>query len=96
MGLSKDGDGTEGCGLSVVGGSQSTGVPSLPEPADKATSHKLLLLREEHRELDEKIQTLIGASPYDQLELTRLKKRKLMLRDQITRIEDDIVPDIIA
>jgi hypothetical protein len=53
-------------------------------------------LRQEHRDLDEAIQALIASGPFDQLQLTRLKKRKLFLRDQIAKLEDEIVPDIIA
>jgi hypothetical protein len=64
--------------------------------ADKATLLKLAELRQEHRDLDEAIQALIASGPFDQLQLTRWKKRKLMLRDQITKLEDDMLPDIIA
>ncbi|MDZ4869412.1 MAG: DUF465 domain-containing protein [Alphaproteobacteria bacterium] len=67
-----------------------------PDVADKATLLKLAQLRQEHRDLDEAIQALIATGPFDQLQLTRLKKRKLMLRDQITKLEDDMLPDIIA
>jgi hypothetical protein len=57
---------------------------------------KLAQLREEHRDLDVAIEALRGATGTDQLQLTRLKKRKLQLKDQITRIEDSLLPDIIA
>lgn len=93
MGFSKDGEGGESPGLSVVGGTESAGTS---DSADKATSLKLSQLRQEHRDLDEAIQALIASGPFDQLQLTRLKKRKLMLRDQIAKLEDDILPDIIA
>ncbi len=53
-------------------------------------------LREEHRDLDVAIEALRDAGQVDQLQLQRLKKRKLMLRDKITRLEDLITPDIIA
>ena len=56
----------------------------------------LAQLRAEHRELDEQIVTLEGGPGADQLLITRLKKRKLKLKDQITRIEDQLFPDIIA
>ncbi len=46
--------------------------------------------------LDEEIQSLIASGSIDQLQLTRYKKRKLMLRDLITKLEGEIVPDIIA
>ena len=53
-------------------------------------------LKAEHRQLDERIQ-LLGSEPTgDQLELARLKRRKLMIKDQIQLIIDSNVPDIIA
>jgi hypothetical protein len=54
------------------------------------------MLRAEHRELDAQIQLLSSEPTGDQLELARLKKRKLMLKDQIQLIIDSNVPDIIA
>jgi hypothetical protein len=99
MGFSKDGEGGESPGLSLVsssGGLQPANEIGSPDAADKATLLKLAQLRQEHRDLDEAIQALIAAGPLDQLQLTRLKKRKLMLRDQITKLEDDMLPDIIA
>jgi hypothetical protein len=53
-------------------------------------------LRAEHRQLDETIRLLSSEPIGDQLELARLKRRKLMLKDQIERIADSNVPDIIA
>lgn len=97
MGFSKDGEGGESPGLSVVGGTQPlNGSADSSDAADKATLLKLSQLRQEHRELDESIQALIASGALDQLQLTRMKKRKLMLRDQITKLEDDCLPDIIA
>jgi len=57
---------------------------------------KLSRLRSEHRELDAKINALEAAIPVDQLQINRLKKRKLTLKDMIASIEDGSVPDIIA
>ena len=57
---------------------------------------KLIELRTEHRDLDEVIAALASARPYDHLKLQRLKKRKLGLKDQISRLEEEIYPDIIA
>lgn len=54
------------------------------------------LLKTEHRELDARIQLLSSEPMGDQLELARLKKRKLLLKDQIQLIVDSNVPDIIA
>jgi hypothetical protein len=53
-------------------------------------------LKAEHRRLDEEISALIDAGVSDQLELARLKKRKLRLKDQIQLLIDGSVPDIIA
>ncbi len=53
-------------------------------------------LRQEHRDLDSAITALIEISAADQLQIQRLKKRKLVLRDKIDRIEDVLTPDIIA
>jgi hypothetical protein len=57
---------------------------------------KLEALRTEHRDLDEVIDRLIGNPPFDQLQLQRLKKRKLGLKDQIIKLESQLIPDIIA
>ncbi len=53
-------------------------------------------LREEHRDLDAAIEALREAGQVDQLQLQRLKKRKLLLRDKLARLEDQLTPDIIA
>ena len=53
-------------------------------------------LKAEHRELDERIRALSSEPTGDQLEIARLKRRKLMLKDQIERIVDSNIPDIIA
>ena len=53
-------------------------------------------LRAEHRELDERIRKLSSEPTGDQLELARLKRRKLMLKDRIELIVDSNIPDIIA
>ena len=53
-------------------------------------------LREEHRDLDDAIEALRAAGQIDQLQLQRLKKRKLLLRDKLAAIEDQLTPDIIA
>lgn len=57
---------------------------------------KLALLRTEHRDLDAAIEALRDTGSTDQLQIARLKKRKLMLRDQIAILEDMLLPDIIA
>jgi hypothetical protein len=57
---------------------------------------RLAALRIEHRDMDAAIDALSLAGAADQLQLARLKKRKLKLKDQITNIEDYLIPDIIA
>ena len=63
---------------------------------DEDGTAELELLRAEHRRLDGQIADLIAAGATDQLELARLKKRKLLLKDRIQRIVDSSIPDIIA
>ena len=53
-------------------------------------------LKEEHRDLDSAIDALKLSVAGDQLQIQRLKKRKLVLRDRIAQIEDELHPDIIA
>ena len=62
----------------------------------EAIKAKLESLRGEHRDLDEIIGRLSNAGPFDQLQLQRLKKRKLMLKDLIIKLESQLLPDIIA
>ena len=57
---------------------------------------QLARLRQEHRDLDAAIEALQGAPGADLLQVQRLKKRKLQLRDRINAIEDQLTPDIIA
>ena len=57
---------------------------------------RLEALKIEHRDLDMAIQALSDSNSSDQLQLARLKKRKLGLRDQIAAIESALIPDIIA
>jgi len=53
-------------------------------------------LKQEHRDLDSAIEALQGTPGSDIIQVQRLKKRKLALRDRITFIEDQLTPDIIA
>jgi hypothetical protein len=57
---------------------------------------RLIGLREAHRDLDAAIDALRGSPVQDQLQLARLKKRKLRPRDEIAMLEDAQIPDIIA
>jgi hypothetical protein len=57
---------------------------------------RLAELKTEHRDLDDVIARLLEHAPFDQIQLQRLKKRKLALKDQMSRIESQLLPDIIA
>ncbi|MFL6689399.1 MAG: YdcH family protein [Alphaproteobacteria bacterium] len=63
---------------------------------ENALREKLAALMQEHRDLDAAIAAMAEQGVKDQLQITRLKKRKLQLKDQITAIEDALLPDIIA
>jgi hypothetical protein len=63
---------------------------------DRELRDELVKLRAEHRLLDDEILSLEVAGSSDQLTIRRLKKKKLALKDQITKIEDRLLPDIIA
>ena len=57
---------------------------------------RLEMLRQEHRDLDMAIAAEMAVALPDRLTLQRMKKQKLALKDQIVKIEDDMIPDIIA
>ena len=71
-----------------------TSIDSMDEQ-DKL-QRRLEELRSEHRDLDDVIEQLAAEGPFNQMQIQRLKKRKLMLRDLISRLEDSLIPDIIA
>lgn len=57
---------------------------------------QLVRLKQEHRDLDDSITALRRAGTFDRLQLQRLKKKKLQLKDEIAKLEAEQVPDIIA
>ena len=63
---------------------------------DQRLREALAQLRQEHRDLDAAIEALEHAVRSDQVQIKRLKKKKLMLKDEIARVEDELLPDIIA
>jgi hypothetical protein len=63
---------------------------------DDGYRHQLLQLKLDHRDLDDAIAALREVGPVDQLQIARLKKRKLALKDRIIQLEDQLIPDIIA
>lgn len=63
---------------------------------ERLISKRIEILRLEHRDLDAAIAALLQQNVVDQLQVARLKKRKLRLRDEIALLEDMLIPDIIA
>ncbi|MFC4293430.1 YdcH family protein [Sphingorhabdus arenilitoris] len=63
---------------------------------DEGYQHQLETLRIEHRDLDDAISVLQEQPLVNQMQIARLKKKKLILKDQIRRLEDQLIPDIIA
>ncbi len=57
---------------------------------------RLAELMSEHRDLDDIIGQVTDSGPFDQLQIQRLKKRKLLLKDEIAKLESQLLPDIIA
>lgn len=68
----------------------------ISEDEERAARVELARLRQEHRDLDAAISALAERSAADHLQLQRLKKRKLALKDRIGFLEDQLLPDIIA
>ena len=74
-----------------------SGGPNRRDMDDQAEIRRRLEeLRIEHRDLDAVIARVAETAPFDQIQLQRLKKRKLILRDRIARLESKLLPDIIA
>jgi hypothetical protein len=69
---------------------------ALSEDEERAFAEELERLRQEHRDLDTAIEALAALVVADRLQLQRLKKRKLALRDRIAYLDDMLTPDIIA
>lgn len=63
---------------------------------ERVLRQKLAQLRLEHHDLDVAIEALTQSGGHDQLQLARMKKRKLRIKDQIAAVEDILIPDIIA
>jgi hypothetical protein len=63
---------------------------------DDGYKAQLELLKLEHRDLDDAIAALTAQNVIDQMQIARLKKKKLVLKDQIMRLHDQLVPDILA
>jgi hypothetical protein len=68
----------------------------MTDEQEKEVRRELARLRQEHRDLDAAIEALFDTGRGDHLTLQRLKKKKLAIKDRISVLEDQIVPDIIA
>ena len=66
------------------------------EDTDIAVERRLADLREDHKDLDDAIRALEERYQPDMLQIARLKRKKLALKDEIGRLEDQLTPDIIA
>lgn len=78
------------------GGGDLSEAGNMQRQNDRELREQLVKLRAEHRDLDEEIVALEASGLADQLLIRRLKKKKLALKDQITSVEDQLLPDIIA
>ena len=72
-----------------------SGAPDAP-PTEPMLRSKLATFKVEHQDLDAAVCALEAKPRPDQIQIARLKKKKLRLRDEIARLEDQLLPDIIA
>jgi hypothetical protein len=68
----------------------------MDDPVFETIRRQIAELQREHRDLDDVIARLVHSGTVDMLQVQRLKKRKLALKDQIARLESQLLPDIIA
>jgi hypothetical protein len=80
--------------IPVPGGAQT--AVAMTDEDERALREQLARLQQEHRDLDAAIAALIASPGADVIQVQRLKKRKLVLRDKIRAVEDQLTPDIIA
>ena len=78
------------------GGNGMDGLEGVYQVNNALVRNELAQLRQEHRDLDEAIGALQAKPHLDTLQMQRLKKRKLILKDRIASLEDRLLPDIIA
>ena len=69
---------------------------NIGNPERVALQQRIVELKMEHRDLDAAIERLENDQAHDELQIRRLKRRKLLLKDQIARLERDIDPDVLA
>lgn len=68
----------------------------MDEQENSILQARIQVLRDEHRDLDDAIERISESVPFDQLRIQRMKKRKLAIKDEIQRLENMMIPDIIA
>jgi hypothetical protein len=78
------------------GGQAKIPAVAMTDEEERALREQLARLLQEHRDLDAAISALVTSPGSDLIQIQRLKKRKLILRDKIRLIEDQLTPDIIA
>ncbi len=71
-------------------------TPELTSEEINEIQHQLSELMMEHRDLDHIVDTLVAAGNMEELKIKRLKKRKLQIKDEIARLENKLIPDILA
>ena len=81
---------------SIVNSAIAGAAAEMTTEEERELKAQLVRLRQEHRDLDVAIEALYNSPSSDLLQVQRLKKRKLILRDRIIAIEDQLTPDIIA
>jgi hypothetical protein len=86
----------ERCSAVTRAGRDSPGLVAMTKDEERELRDQLARLQQEHRDLDAAIAALAYSPGSDLIQVQRLKKRKLILRDQIRRVEDQLTPDIIA
>jgi hypothetical protein len=90
----------DNCGASAdterPSGGQAQITVAMTNDEERVLREQLARLLQEHRDLDAAIEALVISPGSDLIQVQRLKKRKLILRDKIRRIEDQLTPDIIA
>jgi len=70
--------------------------PELTAEEITEIQHQLSELRLEHQDLDEIVERLMHDGNIEELKIKRLKKRKLQIKDEVARLEDKLIPDILA
>jgi len=80
----------------ATGGQTTHPADRMNQEETERLRQRLAELKTEHRDLDDVIARIAETAPFDQIQIKRLKKRKLLLKDQIAQIESELLPDIIA